>query len=47
MTGYKSQLNANGELQHLLTIEGLPREIILNVLDTALSFLSVGEREIK
>jgi len=47
MTGYTSQLNANGELQHLLTIEGLPRDIILHVLDTALSFLSVGEREIK
>ncbi len=44
---YNPQLNTNGELQHLLTIEGLPREIILNILDTAHSFLSVGEREIK
>jgi len=47
MTGYNPQLNANGELQHLLTIEGLPREIVLHILDTAHSFLSVGEREIK
>ena len=44
---YNTQLNTNGELQHLLTIEGLPREIILHILDTAHSFLSVGEREIK
>ncbi len=47
MTGFNPQLNSNGELQHLLTIEGLPREIVLNILDTAHSFLSVGEREIK
>src|SRR3954449_5128055 len=47
MTGYNLQLNAQGELQHLLTIEGLPQAIILRILDTALSFLSVGEREIK
>jgi aspartate carbamoyltransferase catalytic subunit len=47
MTGHNPQLNANGELQHLLTIEGLPREIVLHILDTAHSFLSVGEREIK
>ena len=45
--GNNPQLNANGELQHLLTIDGLPREIVLHVLDTAHSFLSVGEREIK
>src|SRR3954468_21646433 len=47
MTSYNLQLNAQGELQHLLTIEGLPQAIILRILDTALSFLSVGEREIK
>lgn len=41
------QLNANGELQHLLTIEGLPREMLLHVLDTAESFLGVTEREVK
>ena len=29
------QLNANGELQHLLSTEGLPREILLQILDTA------------
>jgi aspartate carbamoyltransferase catalytic subunit len=41
------QLNSNGELQHLLTIEGLPREILLHILDTASSFTSVTERDVK
>ena len=41
------QLNANGELQHLLSIEGLPREILLQILDTAESFCGVTEREVK
>ena len=29
------QLNKNGELIHLLSIEGLPRDIIHHILDTA------------
>ena len=41
------QLNDKGELQHLLSIEGLPREIITNMLDTAASFVGVTEREVK
>src|SRR5258707_14789102 len=41
------QLNANGELQHLLSIEGLPREILIQILDTAESFVGVTEREVK
>ncbi|MCA3130291.1 MAG: aspartate carbamoyltransferase catalytic subunit [Betaproteobacteria bacterium] len=41
------QLNPRGELRHLLSIEGLPREVLLHILDTARSFLSVTEREIK
>ena len=41
------QLNANGELQHLLSIEGLPREIVVQILDTAESFVGVTERDIK
>jgi len=41
------QLNGHGELQHLLSIEGLPRETILRVLDTAASFVGVTEREVK
>src|SRR5690349_7625559 len=41
------QLNANGELQHLLSIEGLPREVLVQILDTAESFADVTEREVK
>ena len=41
------QLDANGELQHLLSTEGLPREILLQILDTAESFAGVTEREVK
>ncbi len=41
------QLNKNGELQHLLTIEGLPREILLSILDMAAPFTEVSEREVK
>nr|MBL8454982.1 aspartate carbamoyltransferase catalytic subunit [Zoogloeaceae bacterium] len=29
------QLDKNGELQHLLTLDGLPREILTTILDTA------------
>jgi aspartate carbamoyltransferase catalytic subunit len=41
------QLNRNGELRHLLTIEGLPKAILTHILDTAESFVSVGDREVK
>ena len=41
------QLNAAGDLTHLLTLEGLPAEIIVRVLDTAVPFTSIAEREVK
>ena len=41
------QLNANGELRHLLSIEGLPRDVLTGILDTAASFVGVTEREVK
>jgi aspartate carbamoyltransferase catalytic subunit len=41
------QLNKNGELQHLLTIEGLPKSIINHILDTASSFVGISDREVK
>ena len=41
------QLNTHGELQHLLTTEGLPASILLSILDTAESFVGVTERDIK
>jgi aspartate carbamoyltransferase catalytic subunit len=41
------QLNAHGELTHLLTLEGLPRENLVQILDTARTFLEVSDREVK
>jgi aspartate carbamoyltransferase catalytic subunit len=41
------QLNGNGELHHLLSTEGLPKAILTQILDTAESFVSVGERDVK
>ncbi|HUO43475.1 MAG TPA: aspartate carbamoyltransferase catalytic subunit [Burkholderiales bacterium] len=41
------QLNKNGELHHLLSIDGLPAAILLQILDTAQSFVGVTGREIK
>ena len=41
------QLNSHGELVHLLTVEGLPQAVIHQILDTAGSFLSVNERDVK
>jgi len=41
------QLNKNGELHHLLSIEGLPAGILWQILDTAQSFVGVTQREVK
>ena len=41
------QLNVDGELKHLLSIEGLPKRILNQILDTAESFAGVAEREVK
>ncbi|VCU70064.1 Aspartate carbamoyltransferase [Pigmentiphaga humi] len=41
------QLNSNGELTHLLTVEGLPRAILTHILDTAESFVPLADRDIK
>jgi aspartate carbamoyltransferase catalytic subunit len=41
------QLNDRGELQHLLSIEGLPRDILQHILATADSFIGLTEREVK
>ena len=41
------QLNRHGELIHLLTTEGLSRDILTHVLDTAAQFVSVSDREVK
>ena len=41
------QLNRHGELIHLLSIEGLPQPVLHHILDTAGTFLSVNDREVK
>jgi aspartate carbamoyltransferase catalytic subunit len=45
--GRNPQLNGNGELHHLLSIEGLPRDILERILATADSFINIAEREVK
>src|SRR5690554_276968 len=41
------QLDSNGGLRHLLTLDGLPREILTAILDTAAPLTEVAEREVK
>ena len=41
------QLTQDGRLRHLLTLDGLPRATLTQILDTAESFMDVGEREVK
>jgi len=41
------QLNENGQLCHFLTLDGLPRSLLTELLDTADSFLEVGSRAVK
>jgi aspartate carbamoyltransferase catalytic subunit len=41
------QLNRHGELIHLLSTEGLPKDILTHILDTASQFVSVSDREVK
>ena len=41
------QLDAAGLLTHLLTLEGLPAELIVRILDTAVPFVSIAERDVK
>lgn len=41
------QLNQQGQLKHFLTIDELPRTLLEEILDTADSFIEVGQRAIK
>ena len=43
MNHHNPQLSKNGELQHLLTVEGLPRDIIIDILDRARPFAESAE----
>lgn len=41
------QLNQQGQLKHFLTLDGLNKSLLTEILDTADSFIEVGERSIK
>jgi aspartate carbamoyltransferase catalytic subunit len=43
----KLQLNEQGRLRHFLTIEGLSRELLVRILDTAESFAALPGRPVK
>ncbi len=47
MTSASPQLDENGRLRHFLSIEGLDRTLLLQILNTAESFVGVGERAVK
>jgi aspartate carbamoyltransferase catalytic subunit len=41
------QLDREGRLKHFLTIDGLKRDMLTEILDTAESFTGVSERVVK
>ena len=41
------QINDQGRLRHFLSLDGLPRSMLTEILDTADSFLEVGARAVK
>jgi len=45
--GNTFQVDAHGRLKHFLSIDGLERALLINILDTAESFAGVGERAVK
>ncbi len=47
MRRHNIQLDKNGRLRHFLTIEGLSRKLLVEILDTAESFSGVTEQSIK
>ena len=44
---HNPQLNKDGELTHLLSVEGLPQRILTQIIDTAESFMEVSARDVK
>ena len=44
---YALQVDADGKLRHFLTVEGLPRELLTQILDTAESFAGVHAQQVK
>lgn len=47
MTANNIQIDSQGRLKHFLTIEGIDRSLLLEILDYAESFAAVGERAVK
>jgi aspartate carbamoyltransferase catalytic subunit len=47
MNQHNLQLDDQGRLRHLLTIEGLKRQQIIDILDTAESFVSVSAQQVR
>ncbi|MBS3799802.1 MAG: aspartate carbamoyltransferase catalytic subunit [Thioalkalivibrio sp.] len=43
----RMQVTAKGQLRHMLTIEGLNRELLTEILDTAESFANMNEKAVK
>lgn len=41
------QLTEHGKLKHFLTIEGLDKTLLTNILDTAQSFIGISEHQVK
>ncbi|KAF7598478.1 MAG: aspartate carbamoyltransferase [Candidatus Dactylopiibacterium carminicum] len=44
---HNPQLGADGRLKHLITLDGLPKSVLTEILDTAAPFTEVAEREVK
>jgi len=44
---HRVQLTASGQLKHFITTEGLPIELLTEILDTADSFVGVGAQQVK
>jgi aspartate carbamoyltransferase catalytic subunit len=42
-----AQLDSDGQLRHFLTVEGLGRELLTRILDTAESFAGVAQQSVK
>ncbi len=47
MKRHNIQLDSNGKLRHFLSTEGLPRQLLVDILDTAESFAGVTEQSVK
>ncbi|NOU13324.1 MAG: aspartate carbamoyltransferase catalytic subunit, partial [Methylococcaceae bacterium] len=41
------QLNSEGKLKHFLTLEGLSKELLTEILDTAESFVGMSDSQVK